>query len=58
VPSGKGERQDVLDRLDQRDRAVGHLAHRADHLGVAFVAHEQDVPTGFDHGALPDGEPC
>ena len=33
----------VLERLDQGHRAGGHLAERADHLGMAGVADEQDV---------------
>ena len=40
--------RDVVERLDQRHRAVGHLAERADHLGVAGVADEQDVPAVGD----------
>ena len=42
------EPRDVLDRLDQCDAAFGNLAHRADHLGMAGMADEQDVLALFD----------
>ena len=38
----------VLDRLDQGHRAFGHLAERADHLGMAGMADEQDVAPVLD----------
>ena len=40
---GKLERFDLADRADQRRRAGGQLAHRADHFRVAGMADQQHV---------------
>src|SRR3546814_12318187 len=42
---GRRQRSDVVDRFDQRHRAVGKLTQRADDLGLAGVADEDDVST-------------
>ena len=46
--SGTCKLGDVLDGLDQRDRAFGDLAERADHFGMAGMADEQDVAAVVD----------
>src|SRR3546814_14487913 len=40
----RSQRGDIVDRFDQRHRAVGQLAQRADDLGMAGMADEDDVP--------------
>ena len=41
------ERRDIRDRLKQGRCAFGELAHGADHLRVARMADQQDVPSAL-----------
>lgn len=51
VGIGGRQRGDIVDRFDQRHRAIGQLAERTDDFGVAGVADEDDV-TALFVGAL------
>ena len=46
--SGTLIRADVVDRLDEGDRARGHLAEGSDHFGVSGMADEEDVAAVLD----------
>ena len=50
LPSASASVSTSSTRSDQRDRACGQLADRADDLGMAGVADEDDVPAALEMG--------